>query len=357
MMDPTSRVSSRRSEGLPNLCNVYALLLLVIVAELLALLLVLADVGLGGFNWAQLGLVSFLLQWIVLASAGLLCLMQPILTRMNPVTAGICSYAVVLCSTAFFSLAGQWFLQGVGGQYIDWMQIFTHVIIAAILAGMLLRYLYLQQRLYRQRQAELNARIQALQARIEPHFLFNSMNTIASLISIEPELAERQVEDLSDLLRASLAEPALIPASRELALCLSYAHIEQARLGDRLQLDWHVDALPATAMLPNLLLQPLLENAIRHGIEPSSTGGWVSLKAGVEAKQLVIEVCNSLPEPYQPGAQRGNCIALANIEDRLQAHFDGVAQLTLKPDTKTFTATITIPLNAFAKAVNRQQYG
>ncbi len=352
-----ARVNTSRSDGLPNLCSLHTLLLLVIVGELLALLLVLVDAGLAEFNWSQLGLVSFLVQWIVLASAAVLCRLQPLLMRMRPVASGLCSYAVVLVFTVLFSLLGQWLLLGIGGGVIDWLQIVSNLIVAAILAGILLRYLYLQQRLHRQQQAELRSRIQALQARIEPHFLFNSMNSIASLITVEPDLAERQVEDLSDLLRASLAEPALIPASRELALCLSYVHIEQARLGDRLRLDWQVGDIPAEAMLPNLLLQPLLENAVRHGIEPSVSGGWVALTATVEAGTFVVTVCNSRPESGLAADRPGNQIALTNIEHRLHAHFDGEADLSLDSANDTFTATIKIPLSACAKAVKRQGHG
>ncbi|UTF58705.1 sensor histidine kinase [Gilvimarinus sp. DA14] len=357
MTDRTASVNNSRSDGLPNLCSVYALLLLVIVAELLALLLVLADGGLAGFSWSQLGLVSFLLQWIVLGSAAVLCRLRPLLARVSPVLSGLCSYAVVLACTAVFSVAGQWLLQGLGGRFIDWWQVATHVLIAAILAGILLRYLYLQQRLYRQQQAELRARIQALQARIEPHFLFNSMNSIASLIAIEPALAERQVEDLSDLLRASLAEPALIPAKRELALCLSYVHIEQARLGDRLALTWQVDELPAVAVLPNLLLQPLLENAINHGVEPSPAGGWVTVKVGADTSALTIMISNSLPEAGQSARRPGNRMALANIEHRLRAHFGDHAELRLERGDESFAVSIRIALKACTEAMQRQHHG
>ncbi|MDO3383117.1 sensor histidine kinase [Gilvimarinus algae] len=350
--DSTEHIASGppRASLLPNLCSVNALFLLVVVAELLAVLLVVTDQGLAGLSWVQLGLVSFLVQWVVLACAAVLCFLRPYLLRFSPMVAGVFSYLLVLLCTALFSVAGQWFLKGLGRGFIDWWQVATHLVIAAILAGILLRYLYLQQQLYWQQQAELRARIQALQSRIEPHFLFNSMNSIASLIAVEPDLAERQVEDLSDLLRAALAESALVSAERELELCRSYTHIEQARLGERLQVIWQVGAIPPRAVLPSLVLQPLVENAIYHGVEPSARGGQVRLSAHCDEKTLTIQIDNTLPEAPQPSRRRGNRMALDNVRHRLAAHFGSDCTLAFDRSEDSFTVKITLALTACERA-------
>src|SRR5690554_5410204 len=214
--------------------------------------------------------MSFQVQWVVLVSAVILCRLRPRLRRWPPLRAGAVSYAVVLLVTLVFSILGQLLMRGFFNLplKINLWELATSLLTAAILAGIGLRYLYLQQQLRNQQQGELDARIQALQSRIRPHFLFNSMNSIASLIATEPETAERVVEDLSELFRASLAEPTLIPIDAELALCRRYLEIEKLRLDKRLQVDWQVEPLPASTQIPSLLLQPLLENAVVHGIEP-----------------------------------------------------------------------------------------
>ena len=148
---------------------------------------------------------------------------------------------------------------------IDLNLLIRDMLIALVLGGIALRYFYLSQLLQRQSEAELQARIEALQARIRPHFLFNSMNIIASLIPVDAEKAEQVVEDLSELFRASLNTDAqLVPLADELSICRKYASIEQLRIGERLQMDWNVlEPLPAVKV-PALCLQPLLENAIYH---------------------------------------------------------------------------------------------
>lgn len=331
---------------IPNLCSGYALLLLILAAELLAVLLAVAHSGLRDLHWADLGLVSSLVQWVVLSSAAILCYLQPYLIRLGSVMAGVLSYGIVLLVTALCSAAGQWLLRDLGKDTIDGWQVASHLVIAAVLAGIVLRYLYLQQQLQKQQQAELQARIQALQSRIEPHFLFNSMNSIASLIAVDPKLAERQVEDLSDLMRASLAEAALIPAGRELQLCRSYLQIQQARLGERLRLQWQVQSLPEGVHLPNLLLQPLVENAIKYGVEPAAEGGQIRVNAQVAGDKLKLVVSNTAPDTAVAEPEAGNRMALDNIRHRLAAHYGDKASLKLEKQGVDFVATIVIELGA-----------
>ncbi len=193
-------------------------------------------------------------------------------------------------SSAFFSGA-----DGEQTIHLNAWQLMNSVHTSAILSGIALRYLYLQQQLRNQQQAELQARIQALQSRIRPHFLFNSMNSIASLIGSDPDLAERVIEDLAELFRASLAEPTLIPIDREITLCRRYLEIEQLRMGKRLSVEWQVGELSDAIKIPSLMLQPLVENAIFHGVEPMPHGGTVSIKISQAKNQLMIVITNPYP--------------------------------------------------------------
>ncbi len=327
---------------LPDLCSASAVFALVLVAELLALVLVLADSSLQQFDWGQLALTSILVQWVVLLSAALLCPLRGYLGRCPPLLAGSLSYGLVLAVTGVFSALGQWFL--LAAPALDLWQLAENLAVAAVFAGIALRYLYLQQQLSWQQRAELQSRIQALQSRIRPHFLFNSMNSIASLIESDPATAERVVEDLSDLFRSSLAEPALVSVSDELAVARRYIGIEQLRLGERLRLDWQLGDYPPEARVPSLLLQPLLENAIYHGIQPISEGGTVEVRIVENDRRLELSVRNPVAPPSAAGQRRGNSMALNNIRHRLAAHFGKAGQLSTECANGEFTARIVVPV-------------
>lgn len=334
------------SDFLPDLCVPQAVLLLVLVAQLLALMLAMTRSGLAQLSWELLALVSFQVQWIVLVSAIILCRLRPYLRRCPPVRAGATSYGLVLLITLIFSVLGQLMVRGYFNRPmgLDLWQLTGNLLTAAILAGIGLRYLYLQQQLRNQQQAELQARIQALQSRIRPHFLFNSMNSIASLIAVDPQSAERAVEDLSSLFRASLAEPTLIPLKRELELCRGYIAIEQLRLGSRLEVDWQLEALPENVTVPALLLQPLLENAVFHGVEPLPEGGRIVVQVSRAEQQLHIRIDNPLPERPPTSANRSNRMALNNIRHRLNAHYGSAARLSENVNDGRFSLIITYPL-------------
>ena len=147
-----------------------------------------------------------------------------------------------------------------------------------------LRYNYIQRSLHTREESELHARIQALQSRIRPHFLFNSMNIIASLIPVDPDVAETVVEDLSELFRASLQEEGSeVSIEEELALCRRYTRIEYLRLGERLNIEWQIEDAVESVKIPLLTLQPLLENAIYHGIQPMPEGGTITVSLAYSA--------------------------------------------------------------------------
>ncbi|MBL4679762.1 MAG: histidine kinase [Pseudomonadales bacterium] len=335
---------------LPNLCQVQSILFLVLVAELLVIVLVLANSNLVNFSWVDLGLSSLFVQWIVLASAGVLCNFRPMLMRMSIPVATLLAYTIILSLTLLISLIGQWFTLEEQSINIDFFgTIARNLVIAAVMTGIAFRYFFLQHQLRQQEKAELNSRIQALQSRIRPHFLFNSMNIIASLISVDPETAEEVVEDLSVLFRASLNDSSNDPVSltEELDLCRKYAHIEGLRLDDRLSIDWQIDVDANRIRIPMLTLQPLLENAIYHGIQPLPEGGTVLFHAYEKANKLIVEITNPV-SPKQLSRHNahvhGNQMALDNIRRRLDAIYGSSASLIAESSETIFKITISYPL-------------
>ncbi|MEO8156202.1 MAG: histidine kinase [Betaproteobacteria bacterium] len=186
------------------------------------------------------------------------------------------------------------------------------------------------------------ARLQALQARIRPHFLFNSINAVLSLIRADPRRAEAALEDMADLFRVLMADNRdLAPLENEVELCRQYLALEQLRLGQRLRIDWHIDKMPADALMPPLVLQPLLENAVYHGIEPSVEPGIIS----VNIYHVRDQVHMVLRNPYRKDGSHhaGNKMALGNIRERLALHFDAEASLQSRVGDNEYEVHITIP--------------
>jgi len=316
----------------PELCESEALLGLVLLAELLVLVLVLAEPMQPAFNWMRLALVSLFVQWIVLLSAGTMCLLRPLLARLRAALAGMVCCALVvgltLACTAvadIYQLGGPLTRDGEANLYL------RHALIGLIMSSLLLRYFYLQSQWRRQEQAELHARIESLQARIRPHFLFNSLNSIASLVVSDPSRAEQAVLDLSDLFRASLARPgSLVTWGEELELSRRYLSIEQYRLGNRLRVDWQVEGVPEDLPIPQLTLQPMLENALIHGIQPRIEGGVVGVAAHYADGVFHLEVSNPYDETAQAPPSRGTRQGLRNIDARLTALFGSAASLSVE---------------------------
>jgi len=213
-------------------------------------------------------------------------------------------------------------------------------LLVALTTAALLAYFELRGRALSPALAE--ARLQALQARIRPHFLFNSINAVLSLIRQEPRRAETALEDLAGLFRVVMADNReLQPLSRELELCQQYLGIEQLRLGERLKVDWRIDKAPDDALVPPLVLQPLLENAVYHGIEPRAEPGTVSIDVYAARDELHAVLRN--PYRREGDHHAGNKMALANIQERLQLHFDAEASLRTRVSDDTYEVHIVMP--------------
>ncbi|MGH8363318.1 MAG: sensor histidine kinase, partial [Gammaproteobacteria bacterium] len=218
-----------------------------------------------------------------------------------------------------------------------------NLIICAIVSVLVLRYFYVQHQWKANVQREARARIEVLQSRIRPHFLFNSMNTIAALIRSTPDMAERTIEDLSDLFRASLKQTSpMVPLSEELAITRQYLRIEELRLGERLKINWQIDALPVDANVPQLMLQPLLENAIYHGIETQAYGGTVDVVGRFDAGTVSILISNPLPPEGAP-RRRGNQMALDNVRQRLGLAWPEGANLDAQAAAGVYRVHLSFP--------------
>lgn len=330
---------------LPDFCDVKIVFVVVLAAELFALVLTLAAPTYTN-PWTRLGLISFFVQWIVLVATAVFCRARNWLAKQRLLMAALFCYVSILMITALFTEFAFFVVQ-----YSDWgnamrskaaLQI-NNLSIAGIVGAVLLRYFYLQQDYRRRLRKEAEARVQALQSRIHPHFLFNTMNILASLTRRDPVLAERVIEDLSDLFRASLAVTGTrVTVQQELELCSGYLRIEQLRLGDRLHFDLDCDEAAKSCWLPLLSVQPLVENAVYHGVQPRAAGGMVSVLVTLREKQLTVEVRNPLPE--SASQHSGHGVALDNIRERLLVLYGHKAQLMISKDEQDFVATLRLPV-------------
>ncbi|HET8800999.1 MAG TPA: sensor histidine kinase [Marinobacter sp.] len=333
---------AEREFFVPDLCRVRAVFMLLITSELLVLVLAVVQANQGWIDWNYFGLLSLFVQWTTLTSAALICLLRRTLARWSVTSATLAILAIVLLDVLAFSLFADSVLHPQAGVAI-WQGVAKKLLLATLIVLMVLRYFYLQHQWQQQRETEMQAHLAALQARIQPHFLFNSMNTIASLIASNPDQAEEAVLDLSELFRASLRTgDQLIPLASELALCQRYLAIEALRLGDRLQLEWAIGPGLEQQAIPPLTLQPLVENAIYHGIQPRPEGGTVRIEALTRGDFVYLLVQNPKPD-HNNRQHEGNRMALANIQSRLQALFGEPAVLKHSHQNQTYTVTLRLP--------------
>ena len=331
---------------LPDFCRVQSVLMVVLIGELLAVIFTLLSILSNSNAWQTLGLYSISLQSISLSSVGILCLLRPSLAGLKDAYAGMISLIIILTATFIYSFIAVTYYYGLDfnlteqAQYLFFMK---NLIVSGVLGSVVLRYFYLQQQYRKQIALESSARLEALQARIRPHFLFNSMNVIASLTQIDPKKAETAIEDLSDLIRATLdTSSELIPLDVELENGKRYLSIEGIRLGNRLTVDWQINNDALTILVPPLSVQPLLENAVYHGIQMLPDGGTVTIKVSIQDQLLVIQVCN--PKLVK-SKHRGHGIAIDNISQRLDVLFNGQASLQRKNLKTEYQVTMKIPIS------------
>lgn len=329
---------------LPDLCSPSSLFLLVLVGLVVALVFALAaSAGWAGF-WLEFGLSVLFVQWVVLVSAGLLCTLRKYERQLGRVGTGWLVFLLIPAVTLVLSLFVIAWLPGQPPSGAGWFVV-RNTLISLLASLLLLRYLALQQRWRAQVAAETRARLDALQARIRPHFLFNTLNTIASLVHSNPAAAEEATLDLSDLLRIGLRPEATHSLAEELELVRGYLRIEKLRLGRRLQVDWDLaNHLPKDHLLPVLILQPLVENAVVHGIARRAQGGQLTIRLRMKKRtRLQLEITNPLAEENSR-SREGNRMALDNIRQRLELAYGDSARLRAGAQGDCFRVVLTLPV-------------
>jgi len=334
---------------LPDFCAAGTLFVILLVAELVAIVLTLAAHPPPGHFLLSLSKISFFVLWLSLLGTAIMCQLRRWLERFGKTRAFAVGFIVLQVLTLVVAeLAWQLPARIVGVNVIEDAHVdflLRTLAISSIFIALAMRYLYVSSEWRRSIVLEAQARISALQALIRPHFLFNSMNTIASLTRTDPRQAEEAVEDLSDLLRASLSSNRnRTTLKEELEIAAIYHRIEKLRLGDRLRIRWNIDTLPMRARIPNLTIQPLIENAIYHGIELLPDGGDVVVSGRRDGKYLHISVAN----PVAAGKARsknGNKMALANIRQRFELAYGNRASVDVDHSNDTYTVTLRFPVD------------
>lgn len=329
----------RKNSRLPNCQNLGVLLRILIIVNLLGLLAVILLSTSMDDVFPLMADISMTVQPILLISILCLYLLYPMLKKFQywlsisfimSLTMSI-SALIVMLFTHYFSF--------------DTVVVpYRIIILTGLTTAIILYYFSLQQRAYSPAIAE--ARLQALQARIRPHFLFNSINAVLSLIRSQPKRAETALEDMADLFRVLMAENReLVPLENEIALCKQYLSIESLRMEERLKLNWQIDNMPSNALIPPLILQPLLENAVYHGIEPLPEGGEILVMITIKLNELMIKISN--PCNNKNSDHNGNKMALKNIKERLTLHFDLEASIKHKTVNNQYTVIIRLPYEKY----------
>jgi len=278
----------------------------------------------------------------LLVSLLLLYALAPRLERM-PYRMGVIS---ILALTLTTTIALDAVLAALGAD-IGSNGALRHAVFSLLATGLLLGYFHLRTKALSP--AITEARLQALQARIRPHFLFNSINAVLSLVRAEPRRAETALEDLADLFRVLMRDNRkLAPLADEIELCRQYLNLEKLRLGDRLEVEWHLENMPRDALVPPLVLQPLLENAVYHGIEPSGEPGTIAINIFLRRKEVHAVLRN--PYKFSGNHHAGNKMAMDNIRERLALHFDAEASLETRAGRDSYEVHIRMPYRAPARA-------
>lgn len=333
--------SIRQNPGgslLPDFSNLGVWLRILLLANLLALIAAFAGNSQLARFPAELAQLAAAVEPPLILGLLLLRSLQYPLTKL-PYAVGVGAVFVVALASA---LLWQAFGIEMEGGVFPMEGLARNLTWTVLCTGALLLYFYLSHRLRSPALAE--ARLMALSARIRPHFLFNALNAVLGVIRSDPKRAEQALEELADLFRVLMRDNReLVRLSDEIALARQYLDLERLRLGDRLQVKWDIESCPPDALMPPLMIQPLLENAVYHGIEPSGQPGEITIGFARRDKQLLIEMCN----PFVAGAERhsGNQMALANIRERLMLFFDLEARLetSIDPESGRYVVRISIP--------------
>lgn len=321
------------------------------VSQLFAFILVLLPIEPVSQNiWNNLSLVSLFVQWTGLSSCAIICIMRPKLIRLSHLKASLIVYVLLLIMLAFISEGAYWLVYPFTLlDFPNWHMTFIlrNLTVGAIIFALVLRYFYVQHQWALKIKTESHARLEALQSRIRPHFLFNSLNTIASLTRIDPLRAETATEDLAELFRATLKDAhTRIAISTEFDLCHRYLSIEKLRMDERLEVLWTVDDIPADALIPPLTIQPIIENAIYHGVENNIERSIIKIFGSIASKKIKITISNPISiKANTKTKHKGNHMAMENIQQRLAVYYGSNQSVTIEEDSnnKQYLVHIQFP--------------
>jgi two-component system sensor histidine kinase AlgZ len=345
--------SEDAGDFLPNFCTAWVVFNVIVAAELLAIIVtILIPRGIVSQSvGTDLALISAFVQWTALAGTAVLCHTRKRLNRLPNVRALAAAYALLLLVTfcvGEVALWLLWFMKKIPVLHGEWYGDFhlINLTVSAIANGLLLRYFLAMHELRQRTLSETRAQMQALQSRIRPHFVFNALNIIASLVRNDPAKAEKAIEDMADLFRMMLShDEQLVPIKNEVDVAKQYLALEKLRLDTRLNVEWDVGTFPRKAVMPILTLQPLLENAIRHGIEELPGGGTIGVRLWEEGETIRIRVVNPLPAVRRKERITTSHVqSLDNIRQRFHSHYGDSAILTGVEQNGEFVVNAVLPI-------------
>ncbi len=324
---------------LPDFCRASILYLTIIACVLLAFLMAFMANNWRFNFWYNFSSFALFNLWTALSSIGILCLIKKHFAKLSLQKFSLLAVVITTSISLIFSLLLLLYL----AEPLSFWNLFRNAAIAFIVSSIFFRYYYLQQNSLLQIQAEAEARVQALQSRIRPHFLFNSLNTLANLAAQDPERTEESILDLADIFRASMQRSdKLIAFVEEKNLCNQYLKLEQQRLGDKLKVEWQTDTINEQLPFPPLLLQPIIENAVYHGVQNRKDGGTILIKGISTRNHIQLEITNPLPHTTT-SMHKGNSLALNNIRQRLEVLYQDRAKLNYHSSGDTFYCILKIP--------------
>ena len=334
---------------LPNICGPTPLLRIVAAALFIAILLALAGADDLHEFLVKLSLNAFFVLWVTLASALVLCLINRFYNPPSLKLSTLLITGVILTFTVLASVIGLFVIKNNsldelgGGVALFFLK---NIVISLVITLVVLRYLYIQGQWEESVEANSRAKYEALQSRMRPHFLFNSLNTIAHLIHKDPEQAEEAILDLADIMRTTLDKRNRISLQEELDVTMRYLRMEGLRLGKRrLTVVWDMDrnTLPFDMPILPLILQPLVENAIYHGIQPRKEGGTLGISLYDAGNHLAVSVTNPLSPSGASSHQKGNHIAQENMKNRLHLAYGDRANLQIQKTSQQYRVSFSIP--------------